>query len=180
MGRNNIVDSVSSTKYNQDNIQGFLVLGFASVSLMAGWFSPRLISIYGETVSASAILFFPSIVILTLIQYWYGFYAAKQAVYMGSVFVIFSSLYGQIARLLPDIRDPSPINHSFEIFIKQAFALSGPLTVSYITSAVLVLWILAKIQLYHSFTKNILRYLITVVISECIYIYMFSFVYNYV
>lgn len=79
----------------------FLTLSYTMVIVLANWFDPRLIQVFGLTTDAGTLIFPFTFLLSDLITEVYGYKLARRAIWCGFLFNLVFILYGQIVVHLP-------------------------------------------------------------------------------
>ncbi|CAM3055425.1 conserved hypothetical integral membrane protein [Legionella steigerwaltii] len=80
----------------------YLTLTYSMIIVLANWFDPRLISIWGLTTDAGTLIFPLSFLLSDLITEVYGYKYARRTIWCGFVFNLFFILYGQLVIHMPN------------------------------------------------------------------------------
>src|SRR3990167_4672910 len=92
---------------SQPKFLWFLTLTYSMVIVLANWFDPRLIKIFGLTTDAGTLIFPLTFLLSDLITEVYGYKNARRAIWCGFLFNALFILYGQLV-----IHMPSPDYHT--------------------------------------------------------------------
>lgn len=140
----NLVESkVIST---QPGYLWFLTLTYAMVIVLANWFDPRLINIFGLDTDAGTLIFPFTFLLSDLITEVYGFKYARRAIWCGFLFNALFILYGQIVIHMPSPNYPTN-NEMFDTLLTTNFRIILASGISYIISEPLNSFIMAKLKI---------------------------------
>ncbi|MDF1795030.1 MAG: queuosine precursor transporter [Coxiellaceae bacterium] len=108
---------LANNSQNPEKIQtypkylGFLTLTYTMVIVLANWFDPRLINIFGLNTDAGTIIFPLTFLLSDLITEVYGYKHARRAIWCGFLFNIVFIIYGQAVIHMPN---PGYQTHNLE------------------------------------------------------------------
>ncbi|KTD03525.1 queuosine precursor transporter [Fluoribacter gormanii] len=80
----------------------YLTLTYSMIIILANWFDPRLINIWGLTTDAGTLIFPFSFLLSNLITEVYGYKYARRTIWCGFVFNLIFILYGQLVIHMPN------------------------------------------------------------------------------
>ncbi|HHT0593109.1 TPA: queuosine precursor transporter [Legionella anisa] len=80
----------------------YLTLTYSMIIILANWFDPRLINVWGLTTDAGTLIFPLSFLLSDLITEVYGYKYARRTIWCGFVFNLFFILYGQLVIHMPN------------------------------------------------------------------------------
>lgn len=84
------------------NYLWYLTLTYSMIIVLANWFDPRLIRIFGLTTDAGTLIFPLSFLLSNLITEVYGYKYARRTIWCGFIFNLFFILYGQLVIHMPN------------------------------------------------------------------------------
>lgn len=140
----NIVES--KVIRSQPNYLWFLTLTYAMVIVLANWFDPRLINIFGLDTDAGTLIFPFTFLLSDLITEVYGFKYARRAIWCGFLFNALFIIYGQIVIHMPSPNYPTN-NHIFDTILATNTRIIIASAISYIISEPLNSMIMAKLKI---------------------------------
>ena len=123
----------------------FLTLSYTMAMLLANWFDPRLIQLFGYNTDAGILIFPFTFLLSNLITEVYGYKHARRAMWCGFVFNLIFILFGQLVVHLPSpsFADNAAFDALFAFNIRIIFAS----IISYFCSEPLNSYILAKLKI---------------------------------
>ncbi|MBB71197.1 MAG: hypothetical protein CMF50_02210 [Legionellales bacterium] len=140
------MNTTTHTITMQPRFLWFLMLCYTMAMVLANWFDPRLIHIFGLNTDAGALIFPLTFLFADLITEIYGYKHTRRAIWCGFLFNILFLIYGQIVIHLPS---PSYATHN-EIF-NDLMTMDGRIIlgsiVSYFLAEPLNAIILAKLKI---------------------------------
>ena len=128
------------------NFLWFLTLTYAMVIVLANWFDPRLIKIFGLTTDAGTLIFPLTFLLSDLITEVYGYKHARRAIWCGFLFNVLFIIYGQIIIHLPS-PDFQTNNEIFDTLLTTNFRIILASGVSYLASEPLNSFVMAKLKI---------------------------------
>ncbi|MDF2940313.1 MAG: rane-spanning protein [Gammaproteobacteria bacterium] len=162
-------------KVAQPRFLFILMLAYCVSILLANWFDPRLVSLFGLVTDAGTIIFPLSFIISDLITEVYGYKKARQAIYLGFIFNMVFLIYGQIVVHLPSPTFPNH-NTEFDELMKADVRIVIASICSYFCAEPVNSWIIAKLKLLTQGRKMALRFLSSTAIAAALDSCIFSVV----
>ncbi len=141
----------------------FLTLGYTMAMLLANWFDPRLIQLFGYNTDAGILIFPFTFLLSNLITEVYGYKHARRAMWCGFLFNIIFILFGQLV-----IHLPSPSfadNTAFDSLFAFNIRIIVASIISYFCSEPLNSYILAKLKIKTQGRLLALRFLSSTIIA---------------
>lgn len=142
--RDNIIES--KVIQSQPSYLWFLTLTYTMVILLANWFDPRLINIFGLDTDAGTLIFPFTFLLSDLITEIYGFKYARRAIWCGFLFNALFIIYGQIVIHMPSPNYPTN-NDIFDTLLATNIRIIIASGISYIISEPLNSMIMAKLKI---------------------------------
>lgn len=130
----------------KNNYLWFLTLSFTAVILLANWFDPRLVKVFGLTTDAGTLIFPLTFLLSDLITEVYGYKHARRAIWCGFLFNIVFILYGQLIIHLPNPDFPTQ-NAMFDAMLALNFRIIVASIISYLISEPLNSLVMAKLKI---------------------------------
>lgn len=123
-----------------------LMLAYCVCILLANWFDPRLVSVFGLVTDAGTLIFPVGFLLSDLITEVYGYKKARQAIWLGFIFNMLFLIYGQLVVHLPS---PSFPNHNaeFDDLLHADFRVIIASFCSYLVAEPINSWIIAKLKM---------------------------------
>ncbi len=144
MLRDNIIDSkLIST---QPKYLWFLTLTYSMVIVLANWFDPRLINIFGLNTDAGTLIFPLTILLSDLITEVYGYKHARRAIWCGFLFNALFIIYGQVIIHMPSPNYPTN-NTVFDTLLATNVRIILASAISYLSSEPLNSFVMAKLKI---------------------------------
>lgn len=139
--------SRSTTSYvQQPRFLWFLMLSYTMIMVLANWFDPRLISLFGLDTDAGTLIFPFTFLLSDLITEVYGYKQARMAIWCGFLFNLLFILYGQLV-----IHMPSPAyetnNWMFDTILTANVRIIAASIVSYLCAEPLNSLVMAKLKI---------------------------------
>jgi queuosine precursor transporter len=151
----------------------FLMLSYCMVIVLANWFDPRLVHIFGFDTDAGTIIFPLTFLLSNLITEVYGYKQARRAIWTGFLFNGIFILYSQIVIHLPS---PSyPTNN--DLFLKILHADTRIIVascVSYFFSEPTNSFIMAKLKLWTKGRHLSFRFVTSTIFAAAIDSFIFG------
>jgi uncharacterized integral membrane protein (TIGR00697 family) len=141
------MSNIISTENHQPKYLWFLMLSYCMVIVLANWFDPRLVHIFGFDTDAGTIIFPFTFLLSNLITEVYGYKQARLAIWTGFLFNAIFIAYAQIVIHLPS---PSYPNNN-DLFLKILSADTRIIVascISYFFSEPTNSFIMAKMKLW--------------------------------
>lgn len=155
------------------NYLWFLTLTYSMVMVLANWFDPRLISVFGFDTDAGTLIFPFTFLLSDLITEVYGYKCARQAIWCGFLFNALFILYGQVV-----IHMPSPHyethNQSFDALLSANIRIIIASAVSYLIAEPLNAMVMAKLKIKMRGRCLGLRFILSTLIAACTDSFMFG------
>jgi uncharacterized integral membrane protein (TIGR00697 family) len=143
----------------------FLTLTYTMVMVLANWFDPRLITLFGYPTDAGTLIFPFTFLLADLITEVYGYKHARRAIWCGFFFNVVFLVYGQIVTHMPS-PDYQTNNQMFDTLhatnLKVIFASS----ISYLASEPLNSLIMAKLKIKMNGRHLWLRFLLSTIAAS--------------
>jgi uncharacterized integral membrane protein (TIGR00697 family) len=124
----------------------FLSLAYTMVIVLANWFDPRLIDIFGLNTDAGTLIFPLTYLLSDVITEVYGYKHARRAIWAGFLFNAVFVLYGFIVTHMPSPSYPT-INPLFDKLLTFNVRIILASAISYLTSEPLNSFIMAKLKI---------------------------------
>jgi len=124
----------------------FLTLTYTMVIVLANWFDPRLIHIFGLDTDAGTLIFPFTFLLSDLITEVYGFKHARRAIWCGFLFNALFIIYGQIVIHMPSPDYPTN-NKNFDTLLATNIRIILASVISYLISEPLNSMIMAKLKI---------------------------------
>jgi len=142
----------------------FLILSYSMVIVMANWFDPRLIQLFGITTDAGTLIFPFTFLLSDLITEVYGYKHARRAIWCGFLFNAIFILYGQIVIHLPS---PSyeTLNSQFDLLLKADTRIIFASVISYVCAEPLNSVIMAQMKIWTQGRYMGLRFMTSTLIA---------------
>lgn len=128
-----------------NNYLSLLTLSYTVIIVLANWFDPRLVTLFGINTDAGTLVFPFTFLLSDLITEVYGFKHARRAVWYGFLFNIVFILYGQLI-----IHLPSPSYYdtaAFDQILTTNFRIILASIVSYLCAEPLNSMLMAKLKI---------------------------------
>lgn len=149
---------------NQKNYLWFIMLTYAMVLVLANWFDPRLIHIFGLDTDAGTIIFPFTFLLSNLITEVYGYKNARLAIWCGFLFNMIFIFYGELIVHLPSPNYPTN-NANFDILLSLNTRIIIASAISYLCAEPLNSIIMAKLKVKTHGKKMGLRFIVSTIIS---------------
>ena len=143
----------------------FLSLSYAMVIVLANWFDPRLIDIFGLNTDAGTLIFPLTFLLSDLITEVYGYKHARRAIWAGFLFNAIFILYGLIITHMPSPNYPT-INPMFDKLLTFNVRIIFASAISYLTSEPLNSFIMAKLKIKMQGKQMAIRFVASTVIAS--------------
>jgi uncharacterized integral membrane protein (TIGR00697 family) len=157
----------------KNNYLWFLTLSFTAVILLANWFDPRLVKVFGLTTDAGTLIFPLTFLLSDLITEVYGYKHARRAIWCGFLFNIVFILYGQLVIHLPNPDFPTH-NAMFDAMLALNFRIIVASITSYLISEPLNSLVMAKLKIKTHGRYLGLRFLSSTVVASGVDSFVFS------
>lgn len=153
----------------------FLTLTYTMVIVLANWFDPRLIHLFGLDTDAGTLIFPFTFLLSDLITEVYGYKFARQAIWCGFLFNAIFILYGQLVIHLPDPLYPTH-NHVFDAMLAMNMRIIIASGISYLSAEPLNSFIMAKLKIKMRGRKMGVRFLLSTLVASCLDSFIFGMV----
>lgn len=124
----------------------FLTLTYVMVIVLANWFDPRLIDLFGLVTDAGTLIFPFTFLLSDLITEVYGYKYARRAIWCGFLFNALFIIYGQIIIHIP-APNYSTQNDMFDALIATNIRIIVASAISYLISEPLNSLVMAKLKI---------------------------------
>jgi len=128
------------------NFLWFLTLTYAMVIVLANWFDPRLIKVFGLTTDAGTLIFPLTFLLSDLITEVYGYKHARRAIWCGFLFNALFIIYGQLVIHMPSPDFPTN-NAMFDNLLSTNIRIIIASAISYLISEPLNSFVMAKLKI---------------------------------
>lgn len=158
---------------SRPNYLWFLTLTYSMVMVLANWFDPRLISLFGFVTDAGTLIFPLTFLLSDLITEVYGYKFARQAIWCGFLFNALFIIYGQII-----IHLPSPAystnNAMFDTLLTMDARIILASGISYLISEPMNSFVIAKLKIKMRGRYLSVRFLLSTLFASGIDSFIFS------
>ncbi|HEU5281408.1 MAG TPA: queuosine precursor transporter [Gammaproteobacteria bacterium] len=165
--------SISGGFEARPNYLWFLTLSYSMVIVLANWFDPRLISLFGLDTDAGTLIFPFTFLLSDLITEVYGYKFARQAIWCGFLFNALFVVYGQIV-----VHMPSPSyqtnNEMFDALLAMNVRIIIASAISYLISEPMNSLVMAKLKIKMRGRYLGIRFVLSTVFASCIDSFMFG------
>lgn len=158
----------------KSDILWFLTLTFTMVMILANWFDPRLITIFGYPTDAGTLIFPFTFLLADLITEVYGYKHARRAIWCGFLFNLVFFLYGQIVVHMPSPDYPTN-NQMFDTLHMTNLKVILASSISYVASEPLNSFVMAKLKIYMNGRHLWLRFLVSTILASGADSFIFGF-----
>lgn len=165
----------SETIILKPNYLWFLTLSYAMVTVLANWFDPRLIKIFGLTTDAGTLIFPLTFLLSDVITEVYGFKHARRTIWCGFLFNLLFILYGTIVIHMPNPDYPTH-NEMFNTLLKTNFIIIFASCFSYLLAEPLNSFVMAKLKIKTHGRYLGIRFLLSTIFAACVDSFVFSVV----
>lgn len=157
----------------QSNYLWFLTLTYSMIIVLANWFDPRLINIFGLTTDAGTLVFPLTFLLSDLITEVYGYKYARRAIWCGFLFNAFYIIYGQLVVHMPS-PDYQTNNALFDSLVSINARIIFASGISYLCSEPLNSYVMAKskIQMHGRYMAS--RFVFSTIIASGVDSFIFS------
>lgn len=145
----------------------FLTLSYTVVLMLANWFDPRLIQIFGFTTDAGTLVFPLTFLLSDLITEIYGYKHARRAVWCGFLFNAIFIIFGQLIIHLPSPDYPTN-NAAFDAILAMNKRIILASCISYFCAEPLNAMVMAKLKLKLAGRLLGLRFVLSTFFSSAI------------
>lgn len=128
------------------NYLWFFSLTYAMVIVLANWFDPRLIKVFGLSTDAGTLIFPVTFLLSDLITEVYGYKHARRAIWCGFLFNAIFILYGQLVIHMPGPDYPTN-NEIFDVLLATNSRIILASAISYLISEPLNSITMAKLKI---------------------------------
>ncbi|MDO8954322.1 MAG: queuosine precursor transporter [Gammaproteobacteria bacterium] len=162
-----------TTAHNQPRYLFILMLAYCVCILLANWFDPRLVSIFGLITDAGTLIFPIGFLLSDLITEVYGYKKARQAIWLGFIFNVVFLLYGQLVIHLPS---PAFANHNaeFDQLVQMDLRVVIGSFCSYLIAEPINSWMIARLKLRMKGRHMALRFLSSTIVASLLDSSIFS------
>jgi uncharacterized integral membrane protein (TIGR00697 family) len=143
----------------------FLSLAYAMVIVLANWFDPRLIDIFGLNTDAGTLIFPLTYLLSDVITEVYGYKHARRAIWAGFLFNAMFIFYGLIVTHMPSPSYPT-INPMFNKLLTFNMRIILASAISYLTSEPLNSFIMAKLKIKMQGKYMAIRFVASTIIAS--------------
>jgi uncharacterized integral membrane protein (TIGR00697 family) len=155
------------------NYLWFLTLAYAMIIVLANWFDPRLIKLFGLTTDAGTLIFPFTFLLSDLITEVYGYKQARRAIWCGFLFNVLFIFYGQLVIHLPSPDFPTN-NALFDTLIAINIRVIVASIVSYFSSEPLNSFLMAKLKVKMEGRYMAIRFVLSTVIASGVDSFIFG------
>jgi uncharacterized integral membrane protein (TIGR00697 family) len=149
----------------KSDILWFLTLTYTMVMILANWFDPRLITIFGYPTDAGTLIFPFTFLLADLITEVYGYKHARRAIWCGFLFNLVFFLYGQIVVHMPSPDYPTN-NQMFDTLHTTNLKVILASSLSYLASEPLNSFTMAKLKIKMNGRHLWLRFLVSTILAS--------------
>jgi uncharacterized integral membrane protein (TIGR00697 family) len=146
------------------NFLWFLTLTYAMVIVLANWFDPRLIKIFGLITDAGTLIFPLTFLLSDLITEVYGYKHARRAIWCGFLFNALFIMYGQLVIHMPSPDYPTN-NQLFDTLFATNIRIIIASSISYLISEPLNSFVMAKLKIQLHGRYLAIRFLSSTIIA---------------
>lgn len=157
------------------NCLWFLTLSYTIVIVLANWFDPRLIHIFGFDTDAGTLIFPLTFLLSNLITEVYGYKHARLAVWCGFLFNAVFILYGQMIIHLPS-PDYQTNNIAFDSLLTMNARIIVASAISYLCSEPLNSFIMAKLKIKMNGRYLGLRFILSTLFAAGVDSFIFGYI----
>lgn len=166
---------IETTIAAQPNYLWFLTLTYAMVIVLANWFDPRLIHIFGLDTDAGTIIFPLTFLLSNLITEVYGYKYARRTIWCGFLFNALFILYGWLIIHMPGPSYPTN-NEMFDTLLAINVRIICASAISYLISEPLNSIIMAKLKIKMQGRYLGMRFVLSTVVAAGIDSFIFTIV----
>lgn len=171
--QNNIINT-NVIKLNA-NYLWFLTLTYAMVIVLANWFDPRLIKVFGLTTDAGTLIFPLTFLLSDLITEVYGYKHARRAIWCGFLFNILFILYGQLVIHMPG-PDFASNNELFDTLFATNTRIIIASGMSYLAAEPLNSLMMAKLKIRMNGRYLGIRFVISTILASGVDSFIFGMI----
>jgi uncharacterized integral membrane protein (TIGR00697 family) len=142
-----------------------LMLAYCVCILLANWFDPRLVSLFGLITDAGTLIFPIGYLLSDLITEVYGYKKARQAIWLGFVFNVVFLIYGQLVIHLPSPNFPNH-NAEFDELLQMDLRVIIGSFCSYLIAEPINSWIIAKLKMKMHGRHMAIRFIASTMIAS--------------
>jgi len=124
----------------------FLILSYSMVMVLANWFDPRLVKLFGVVTDAGTLIFPLTFLLSDMITEVYGYKHARRAIWCGFLFNGLFLLYGYLVTHLPSPSYATQ-NAAFDQFMASDARIILASAISYLCAEPLNSFIMAKLKI---------------------------------
>ncbi len=158
------VSSIIKMEVKSD-ILWFLTLTYTMVMILANWFDPRLITLFGYPTDAGTLIFPFTFLLADLITEVYGYKHARRAIWCGFLFNLVFFLYGQTVVHMPSPDYPTN-NEMFDTLHTTNLKVILASSLSYLASEPLNSFVMAKLKIKMNGKHLWLRFLASTILAS--------------
>lgn len=157
------------------NFLWFLTLSYAMVIVLANWFDPRLIKIFGLTTDAGTLIFPLTFLLSDLITEVYGYKHARRTIWCGFLFNVLFIVYGQLVIHMPSPDFPTN-NAMFDTILATNIRIIIASSISYLISEPFNSFVLAKLKIKMQGRFIGIRFLASTIVAAGVDSFIFSLI----
>lgn len=146
----------------------FLMLSYAMVLVMANWFDPRLIHLFGLNTDAGTLIFPLTFLLSDLITEVYGFKHARRTIWIALLFNALFIAYGQIVIQFPSPPYAASHNAEFDQLFSMNIRIVIASALSYLTAEPLNSYVMAKLKIKMKGRFVALRFLSSTIVAAAL------------
>ncbi len=165
--------SLPSDHKARPNYLWFLTLTYSMVIVLANWFDPRLISLFGLSTDAGTLIFPLTFLFSDLITEVYGYKFARQAIWCGFLFNALFVVYGQIVIHMPSPSFPTN-NAMFDALLTMNARIILASGISYLIAEPMNSLVMAKLKIKMHGRYLGARFVLSTLFASCIDSFMFG------
>lgn len=157
----------------QERFLWFFILSYSMVIVLANWFDPRIVNIFGFNTDAGTLIFPLTFVLSSLITEVYGYKYARRAIWSGFLFNSIFILYGLLVIHLPS-PNYATNNAMFDTILSSNIRVIIGSAISYLSSEPLNSMVMAKLKIKMK-GKNIgIRFLLSTLLASMVDSFIFG------
>lgn len=152
-----------------------LIMSYAMMLVMANWFDPRLVSLFGLNTDAGTLAFPVSFLLADIITEVYGYKFARLAIWIGFFWNMIFLAYGSLIVHLPNppyIQGQQPFDQMFSSDVRIILAS----ILSYFCAEPLNAFLLAKLKVFCNGRKIALRFVVSTLCASAVDSSIFTWV----
>lgn len=171
----NTVNTATLKQNFHPHYLGFLTLSYTMVIVLANWFNPRFVEIFGLTTDSGTLIFPLTFMLSDLITEVYGYKQARRAIWCGFFFNILFVLYGQAVIHMPS-PDFATNNAMFDELLSVSTRIIIASTISYFMAEPFNSYLMAKMKIKMQGAYMGLRFVISTFIAAGIDSFIFTLI----